>query len=67
MYVQLKDDPHIVIAKGDATANDFPPLFEVRGCVVASFRVCMTQSNGAPLRLQVPHDLLGAGWQQVKA
>ncbi len=28
---QLKDDPNIVIAKTDATANDFPPTFDVRG------------------------------------
>ena len=29
--VQLKDDPNIVIAKCDATANDVPGLYEVRG------------------------------------
>lgn len=28
---QLKDDPNIVIAKMDATANDYPPVYEVRG------------------------------------
>ncbi len=29
--LQLKDDPNIVIAKSDATANDYPPGFDVRG------------------------------------
>ena len=29
--LQLKDDPNIVIAKSDATANDYPPAYEVRG------------------------------------
>ncbi len=28
---KLKDDPNIVIAKSDATANDYPPQYEVRG------------------------------------
>lgn len=28
---QLKDDPNIVIAKMDATANDYPSHYEVRG------------------------------------
>ena len=28
---QLKNDPNIVIAKTDATANDYPPAYEVRG------------------------------------
>ena len=28
---QLKDDPNIVIAKMDATANDYPSQYEVRG------------------------------------
>lgn len=28
---KLKDDPNIVIAKSDATANDYPPSYEVRG------------------------------------
>ena len=31
--MQLKDDPNIVIAKSDATANDYPPAYEVRGWV----------------------------------
>lgn len=31
VFVQLKDDPNIVIAKTDATANDFPPTYEVKG------------------------------------
>lgn len=31
LSVQLKDDPNIVIAKSDATANDYPPFYEVRG------------------------------------
>ena len=30
---QLQDDPNIVIAKSDATANDYPPGFEVQGLV----------------------------------
>lgn len=30
-FVQLKDNPSIVIAKSDATANDYPPAYEVRG------------------------------------
>ncbi len=29
--LQLMDDPNIVIAKCDATANDLPPSYEVRG------------------------------------
>ena len=29
--LQLKDNPNIVIAKSDATANDYPPAYEVRG------------------------------------
>jgi len=28
---KLKDDPNIVIAKMDATANDYPPQYQVRG------------------------------------
>eukprot|EP00731_Ephydatia_muelleri_P016571 Em0009g995a len=28
---KLKDDPNIVIAKSDATANDYPPQFQVQG------------------------------------
>lgn len=28
---KFKDDPNIVIAKTDATANDYPPQYEVRG------------------------------------
>ena len=28
---KLKDDPNIVIAKIDATANDYPPQYQVRG------------------------------------
>ena len=31
MFCQLKNDPNIVIAKTDATANDYPPNYEVRG------------------------------------
>lgn len=30
-YLQMSGDPNIVIAKGDATANDYPPGYEVRG------------------------------------
>ena len=31
LCVQVKDDPHLVIAKIDATANDYPSTYEVRG------------------------------------
>ena len=37
---QLKDDPNIVIAKSDATANDYPPQFQVQGSVVIYVWVC---------------------------
>jgi len=30
---KLKDDPNIVIAKIDATANDYPSMYSVRGSV----------------------------------
>lgn len=33
MVVQLADDPNVVIAKMDATANDVPPQYEVSGWV----------------------------------
>ena len=32
-HLQLQGDPNIVIAKSDATANDYPPGFEVQGLV----------------------------------
>ncbi len=37
---KLKDDPNIVIAKCDATTNDYPPAFEVRGSVCVCVHTC---------------------------
>ncbi len=31
LFPQLSGDSNIVIAKSDATANDYPPQYEVKG------------------------------------
>ena len=36
---KLKDEAGVTIAKMDATANDVPPPYNVRGCVNVSFLI----------------------------